>query len=258
MRYIATSAATVDSLKKQAKKLQRKGGGKHADLLDRVARMAGYDHWHHVTLCLKETDAKSGLTKLHAECEIVIQAAREGVEKIIVTGPEVLPVPFVLFASQGDAWLLDPDDNMALCLMFHGEAQTREFEDTAREILIGWDGPFTLDGEAFAVKTEHPLIGTRVIMGYPLAALRPHIDKAQSFHKRFNSLILQEDAVDLTPELVERLVAEGWEKKVINEGLQNGARYSPSRNSLLYPQMSGGFGDDDDEGPMPFGPSSAA
>ena len=36
MRYVATSAATVDNLKKQAKKLQRKSGGKHADLLNRL------------------------------------------------------------------------------------------------------------------------------------------------------------------------------------------------------------------------------
>lgn len=61
MRYIPTSAATVDSLKKQAKKLQRTGGGKHVDLLDRVARGAGYDHWHHVTLCQRETQTKMSI-----------------------------------------------------------------------------------------------------------------------------------------------------------------------------------------------------
>ena len=43
MRYVPTSAATAEALKKQAKKLQRKSGGKHAGLLDRIAHGAGYN-----------------------------------------------------------------------------------------------------------------------------------------------------------------------------------------------------------------------
>ncbi len=56
MRFIKTTPAQVEALKKQAKCIQRNGGGKHADLLNRVARSAGYDHWHHVCLCLAETE----------------------------------------------------------------------------------------------------------------------------------------------------------------------------------------------------------
>jgi hypothetical protein len=249
MRYIPTSAAIVDSLKKQAKKLQRKGGGKHADLLDRVAKSAGYQHWHHVTLCHKQTEAKTGVEALHADCEIILRAAREGVDKVIVTNAGELPIPLVMFASQQDAWLLDPEDNLALCLMFHGEEQKRVFEDSEREIRIGWDGTYALDGDAFVVKTDHPLVGERVILGFPLEELRKCIDKAQSFDKRFSTLIAQDDAVDLTPELVARLIAQGWDATMIKQGQKDGARYSPSRNSLLYPQVVGGFGDDDDEGP---------
>ena len=48
MRYIPTSDAVVERLRKQAKKVQRSGGGKHTDLLNKVAKAAGYDHWHHV------------------------------------------------------------------------------------------------------------------------------------------------------------------------------------------------------------------
>jgi hypothetical protein len=236
MRYIPTSAGAVDSLKKQAKKLQRKAGGKHAELLNRVAKSAGYDHWHHVTQCLRQTEAKSGLEALEAECEIVLRAAREGIEKIIMTGPEALSIPLVLFACRGDAWLLDPDEQMALCLMFGGQQQDRTFNDRGPEIEIAWDGAYAFDGQAFTVTTEHALIGTRTIMGYPLAELRGVIDKAQSFDKRFNTLIRQEDAVDLTPALIERLLADGWDAKMIEDGVRDGARYSPSRNSLLYPQ----------------------
>lgn len=228
MRYIPTSAAMVDSLKKQARKLQGKSGGKHAELLDRVAKSAGYSHWHYVTLCAKDTQAKRGLDALQADCDIAVRAARAGIEKIIVTGPQALAVPLMLFASQGDAWLLDPDGNMALCLMFHGEAQNVRFEDSEREVRIPWDGTFALDGEAFAVSTGHPVIGTRTILGYPLAELRRFIDKAQSFDTRFTMLILQEDAVDLTPELVARLIEEGWDAGMLDVAARDSARYSPS------------------------------
>lgn len=239
MRYLPTSAATVDSLKKQAKKLQRKGGGKHADLLDRVARSAGYDHWHHVTLCLKGFETKSGLDALNAECDLIISAAREGKTKIIVTGPETLTVPLVLLATQNDAWLLDADEGLALCLMWQGEVQDCEIEDVGNDIEVGWDGAFALDGDAFTVETQHSAIGTRRILGYPLGELRQAIDRAQSADKRFRTLMAQEDAVDLTPELTARLLAQGWEPTVIEEGVRIGARYSPSRNSLLTPQMFG-------------------
>jgi hypothetical protein len=249
MRYIPTSAATAEALKKQAKKLQRKSGGKHAELLDRIARGAGYDHWHHVTLCLRETEAKEGVDALNAECDLIVRAAREGKDRIVITGPETLTVPLVLFASQGDAWLIDADEGMATCLIWRGEAQVRDFEGAANDIEIAWDGRFAIDGDDFAVDTSHPLIGKRRISGYPLFELRQAIDKAQSFDKRFSTLMLQDDAVELTPELSDRLVAQGWERKAIEDGQRDGARYSPSRNSLLYPQVFGGFETDDDEGP---------
>lgn len=59
--------------------------------------------------------------------------------------------------------------------------------------------------------------------------------------------MVQEDAVELTPELAQRLVAQGWDSKMIEAAKAEGARYSPSRNSLLTPQAFGGF--DDDDGP---------
>ena len=120
MRFIHTTATTVESLKKQAKKLQRKAGGKHADALDRVAHGAGYSHWHHVTLCLTQSSAASSFEALQAECSLVIKAAREGVTKLVMTGPEVLSRPLILFAWEGDAWMLEPEENQA---RHHGHDQ---------------------------------------------------------------------------------------------------------------------------------------
>jgi len=248
MRYIPTSTAIVESLKKQAKKLQRKGGGKHSELLDRVAKTAGYQHWHHVTLCHQETQAKRGIEALHDDCEIILRAAQDGIEKVIVTDLGEVAAPFVLFSSQRDAWLLDVDEGLAHCLMFQGAMQERHFEDSDSQIRIGWDGTYALDGAVFAVATEHPAVGVRAITGYPLEELRKWIDKAQSLQKRFNTLIAQDDALELSPKLAEQLIATGWDAKNIEEARAYGARYSPSRNSLLYPPVPGSFDDASGEG----------
>lgn len=247
MRYIPTSAATVEGLKKQAKRLQRKNGGKHTDLLNSVAKRAGYEHWHHVTICQEQFEQLRGVELLEAECDLIVRAAREGGSKIIVTGPEVLPVPFILFASQGDAWLLEPEDDLAICLMFRGQEMPRVFRDSEQQIAIAWDGDFKLDGDAFAVRMENPMVGTRVILGYPLDELRAHLDKAHSFHKRFHEIFMPDGAEDLTPALIDKLVSQGWERKALEEGARDGARYNPARDSLMYPAIAGGFEDDDDE-----------
>ena len=50
--------------------------------------------------------------------------------------------------------------------------QERNFEDSPREIQIGWDGTYALDGDTFVVNTKHPLIGSRVIHCFPVNELR--------------------------------------------------------------------------------------
>ena len=239
MRFIHTTATTVESLKKQAKKLQRKAGGKHADALDRVAHGAGYSHWHHVTLCLTQSSAASSFEALQAECSLVIKAAREGVTKLVMTGPEVLSRPLILFAWEGDAWMLEPEENQALCLMFHGEPQPYQINDQPTHIEIVWDGTFELAGQFFKVQTQHPKIGSRAIAGLPLDDLRKFIDKAQSVERRIDAVIAQADAMDLTPETMAELVRSGWSQPSLEEAAREGARYSPSRNSLLFPTMFG-------------------
>ena len=239
MRFIHTTATAVESLKKQAKKLQRKAGGTHADALDRIARSAGYNHWHHVTFCFKQSSVVGSFAALQAECALVIKAVREGVTKLVMTGPEILTRPLILFASEGDAWLLEPEENKALCLMFHGEPQPYQINDLPTRIEIVWDGTFELAGQFFKVQTNHPAIGSRAIAGLPLDGLRKLIDQAQSVERRIEAVIVQADALDLTPETINELIRSGWSEKDLTEAAREGARYSPSRNSLLFPTMTG-------------------
>lgn len=178
MRHIATSTSTVESLKKQAKKLQRTGGGKHTDLLDRVARGAGYLHWHHALICAEKTGKKTGVEALRSEVEIILRAAKSGTCKAILTGPELILPPMLLFAAESDAWLLDPGEALATCLAWRGNTLESQFDETETQIKIGWDGTYKFAERAFHVSTGHPVIGSRAIFGYPVEELQKVAERA--------------------------------------------------------------------------------
>lgn len=240
MRFIKTTPAQVEALKKQAKRIRRNGGGKHADLLDRVARTSGYEHWHHVRLCLAKTEQIDGSRQLLPEIEGIIHSALAGKPKIVATAPEALASrQFVLLATEdGDAWLLDPEDDKALCLAWHGERQDVVIQDLPTQIKILWHGDFELNGAFFSVQTDHPAVGSRYIAGYPMAELREALDRARSADKRIEQIFGNEDGVDLTAEIIRQLVGQGWDEASLKEAASKGARYSPARNTVLFRAVS--------------------
>lgn len=237
MRYIKTTPAQVEVLRKKAKRLQRNGGGKHAVLLDRVAKGVGYDHWRHVKLCLAETEQITASRRLVPEMEAIVQAAVEGRSRIVMTGPEALASrQFVLLATEdGDAWLMDPEEDRILCLVWHGVRQEVVVRDLPTRIEILWDGAFTLNGPFFSVQTDHPEIGARYIGGYPMERLRECLDTARSADKRIEQIFGAEDAVPLSPEVIRQLVGAGWQEGQLADAAQQGAKYSPSRDTVLFP-----------------------
>lgn len=243
MRHIPTSATMVDKLKKQAKRLQRTGGGKHAELLNRVARRAGYEHWHHVQLCAKETVSKHGMEALMEEISLIQAAALEGRTKIIVTGAEGGITSLMLVAHDHDAWLLDPSEQLVTCLAWRGQAQEPALRDTPRQIEIGWDGHYELIGPGFFLETTHPAVGQRMMMGYPLEEMRRLIDKTQDFQAKFAAIFSPEMSLEITPTVANDMVAAGWDRQKVEELAANGMRYSPSRDTVITPVICGGFGD---------------
>ena len=243
MRHIPTSSATVETLQKQAKRLQRANGGKHTELLDRVARGAGYSHWNHVKQCLKATESKVGLGALKEDLAILERAALAGGAdntKVIITGPETGIAPLFMFAYDGDAWMLDPDDNMALCVAWRGAVQPREIVDVGRQIEILWDGTYEIDGATFVVDTDHRDIGRRAILGYPMTQLQEFIGRTRENQKKFTEVFDPSASEELTPELVDELVAAGWERAPLETSAKRGDRYSRVRNSLLSTPTFGG------------------
>lgn len=239
MRFIPTTPERVETLKKQAKRLQRSGRGKHAELLDRVARGAGYDHWYHVVRCLKETTGEHAARGLLAEIEAIVLAASKHAGRLVVTGPEACASqPFVLFATNdGDAWLLDPVADAALCLVWQGARQPIHVVDGSKALEIRWDGPFELNGPFFTVRTQHGVIGNRGIAGYPVEELREVLDELRSPDRRADAIFGRSDAVNLTEDIVLELVRTGWDEGRVRDAARHGAQYSPSRNTLLFPTM---------------------
>lgn len=237
MRFIKTTAAQADALRKKAKALQRNGGGKHTALLDRVAKSAGYEHWRHVKLCLAETEDIKADRQLTKEIERIAASAVAGEDKLILTGPEALASrQFVLFSTEdGDGWLLDPEEDRCLCLVWHGERQEVGVRNLPTRLEIEWDGSFRLAGPFFSVETEHAEIRSRAIGGYPVDKLREALERGRSVDKRIEQIFGADDGVALTPDVIEQLVANGWDLGAVLEQAERGSFYSPSRNSLLTP-----------------------
>ena len=240
MRYLPTPDEIVERLKKQAKKLQRSGAGKYSDLLNRVGKQAGYDHWHHVTKCNVTTHAVAQIRSIREACEVIIASELRGEVKVNVTTDGAACPPFVLFSTGvGDAWVLEPDEHLAMCLVWQGQRQVIGLRGDPDRIEVEWDCQYELLGDFFSVNSEHPVIGTRAIGGYPLDTVRKLLDQAQSTMMKMASVIGQVDAVEITSEVVAQMVKKGWTEKEVLECKAEGFRYSPGRDSLLGPIMSG-------------------
>ena len=67
----------------------------------------------------------------------------------------------VLFSTEdGDAWVLDADDGLALCLSWHGQRQDFVIEENAERFFVGYDAEFMLWEGAFSVRSDNPNIGS--------------------------------------------------------------------------------------------------
>ena len=101
-----------------------------------------------------------GQISVTREVDTIIKRAQAGDARIVGLGS------LVLFSTEtGDAWLLDPEDNLALCLARDGEKQSFTVTDTATSFSIEWNANYLIDGDAFIVAEHSGRIKT--ILGYP-------------------------------------------------------------------------------------------
>jgi hypothetical protein len=73
----------------------------------------------------------------------------------------------LLFSTEtGDAWLLDPSDQLATPLARAGDALPVHIEETDTKFAISWTGVYRIDSAAF-VYWDNDSSNVRTILGYP-------------------------------------------------------------------------------------------
>ena len=88
-------------------------------------------------------------------------AARRHDGRVVTVGP------LVLFSTEtGDAWLLDPADQLASRLAHDGDPEPIHIEETDTTFAIGWKGRFRIEGPAF-IYVDHDTGQVSTILGYP-------------------------------------------------------------------------------------------
>jgi hypothetical protein len=110
------------------------------------------------------TSARFVVPDIHREIHHLTECAQAEDARIVTLGN------LVLFSTRTrDAWLLDPDDEFALCLCRDGEPQPYRIIDAPQTFAIDWTAHFAIDGAAFIVQERSGKVLT--IHGYPTAEI---------------------------------------------------------------------------------------
>lgn len=83
---------------------------------------------------------------LRKELDDIIQAASAGEGRIVTVG-----VLLLFSTGSGDAWVLDVEDNLALCLMRDFERCGTEVQESAENFSIRWESTFAIEEGCFWV-----------------------------------------------------------------------------------------------------------
>ncbi len=80
------------------------------------------------------------------EARYIISRAQAGDARVVTLGP------FVFFSTETkDAWMLDSEDNLALCLARGGEEQEFTIMETSSTCRIEWNASYRIDGDILVV-----------------------------------------------------------------------------------------------------------
>jgi hypothetical protein len=109
------------------------------------------------------------------EAMYIIERAQQHDSRTVVLGELVF-----FSTTTGDAWMLDADDDLAICLARDGQPQPYQITETPTRFAIEWQAQFALEGETFIVQDRSG--STRAIVGYPVAGIQRALDTARSRH----------------------------------------------------------------------------
>jgi hypothetical protein len=105
------------------------------------------------------------------EADYVIARARLGEARFVSLGSLVF-----FYTPNGDAWMLDPQDSLALWLARDGSALPAHIEETENAIAVAWDRQFRIEDDVFQVTDQAGRVTS--FPHYPCASIREAIQRA--------------------------------------------------------------------------------
>ena len=105
-------------------------------------------------------------SRLADEVRYIQQCAADHDGRVVTVGQ------LVLFSTEtGDAWLLDPADQLAARLARDGDPEPIHIEENDTTFAIGWKGRYRIEGPAF-IYVDHDTGRLSTILGYPTHQLK--------------------------------------------------------------------------------------
>ena len=99
--------------------------------------------------------------RLADEVRYILRRAAEHDGRVVTIGQ------LVLFSTEtGDAWLLDPSDQLAARLARDGDPEPFDIEENETTFTIDWKGRYRIEGTAF-LYTDRETGRLATIHGYP-------------------------------------------------------------------------------------------
>jgi hypothetical protein len=109
-------------------------------------------------------------TSIAGEADYIINRAMQRDSRVVTLGA------LVFFSTEtGDAWMLDPEDQFALCLAQEGEPQPYYIDETDANFKIEWTAEYEIEGDKFIVAEQSGRV--RTIFGYPISEILQAIDR---------------------------------------------------------------------------------
>jgi hypothetical protein len=97
---------------------------------------------------------------IKGEIDYIIRCAARREGRVVTLGP------LVFFSTDtGDAWVLDPEDTLALCLAQDGDPLPVHVRETPDNYSIEWNSMYHIEDDLFTVAERSGRV--RTIMGYP-------------------------------------------------------------------------------------------
>lgn len=108
----------------------------------------------------KKRTVRRDSIRVMGEAEYIIRKAQERGARIVTLGN------IAFFSTEtGDAWMLDPEDSLALCLARDGVKQDYTILESDSSFQIKWNAQYEIHGNMFIVATADGRIST--FMDYP-------------------------------------------------------------------------------------------